>query len=128
MSSLKSQLEKKREAFPSQQTSIHVRASLLFEKKDAAKIDLHSLYHLSLSGLEQLKKFDSRFKAFELTLFSPASKEVSRELQTKEVNKRLDESIEAFLLLLSPFFLHKSAHKVIEYLIRKYWYVFTFGF
>lgn len=120
MSSLREQLNKKRETLPSHQSSIHVRASLLFEKKDAAKIDLHSLYHLSLSGLEQLKKIDARFKAFEVTLFSPASREVSRELQTKEVNRRLDESIDALLQLLSPYFMHKSAHKVLEYMIRKY--------
>lgn len=127
MSSLKDQLNRRKEKLGlSQHTSIHVRPSLLFDAKDAAKIDIHSLYHLSLSGLTELKKEDPRFKSFETTLFSPSSKEVSRELQTKEVNKRLDESIETFLHLLSPFFLKKSAHKVLEYLIRRYRYEWNY--
>lgn len=104
--------------------SIHVKASLLFDKKDAAKIELDAVYQLALSGLEVLKKLEPRLKPFEATLFSPSAKELSRELQTKEANERLDESINTFLALLAPYFLEKHAHKVLEYLIRRYEYVF----
>lgn len=104
--------------------SIHVKASILFDKKDAAKIDLDSVYQLALGGLEVLKKQEPRLKPFEATLFSPATKEFSRELQQKETNDRLDESINTVLSLLAPFFLEKHAQKVLEYLIRRYRYVF----
>lgn len=100
--------------------SIHVKASLLFDKKDAAKIELDAVYQLALGGLEMLKKLEPRLKPFEATLFSPSTKELSRELQSKEANDRLDESINTFLSLLAPFFLEKHAHKVLEYLIRRY--------
>ena len=112
--------------------SIHVKASLLFHKKDAAKIELDAVYQLALGGLEVLKKNEPRLKPFEATLFSPSAKEVSRELQTKEANARLDESVNTFLSLLAPFYLEKATHKVLEYLIRRYRCVFLpsypFGF
>jgi len=49
--------------------SIHVKASLLFDKKDAAKIELDAVYQLALGGLEVLKKNEPRLKPFEATLF-----------------------------------------------------------
>jgi len=104
--------------------SIHVKASLLFDKKDAAKIEMDAIYQLALGGLEVLKKHEPRLKPFEATLFSPSAKDVSRELQAKEANLRLDESINAFLSLIAPFFLEKHTHKVLEYLIRRYRYAF----
>ena len=97
---------------------------MLFDKKDAAKIELDAVYQLALGGLEVLKKNEPRLKPFEATLFSPSAKEMSRELQTKEANARLDESINTFLSLLAPFFLEKHTHKVLEYLIRRYRFVF----
>lgn len=103
--------------------TIHVKASLLFDQKDAAKIELDALYQLALGGLEQLRKIEPRLKPFEATLFSFSGKEISRELQTKDVNARLDESINIFLSLLSPHFLLKPSHKVLEYLIRRYRFV-----
>jgi U3 small nucleolar RNA-associated protein 10 len=41
-------------------------------------------------------------------------------MQTTETNRRLDEAIETFLSLVSPFFLLKASHKCLEYLIRRY--------
>ena len=103
--------------------SIHVKASFLFDKKDAAKIELDAVYQLALGGLEVLKKHDPRVRPFEATLFSPSGKEVSRELQTKEANARLDESVNTFIALIAPFFMEKHTHYVLEYLIRRYRYV-----
>ncbi len=45
---------------------------------------------------------------------------MNRESQTTEANRRLDEAIESFLSLVSPFFLLKASHKCLEYLIRRY--------
>jgi len=141
MSSLTEQLNKRRASEGAAGfRSVHVRPSLLFDHKQAATIELAHIHLLALSGLEQLHKVDPRVKAFEQTLFSPAStvrpfgfalcrflysndytlQEINRETQTPEVNKRLDESIESFLQLLSPYFMLKASHKVFEYLIRRY--------
>lgn len=43
-----------------------------------------------------------------------------RDLQTKESNDRIDQSISAFLALLSPHFSSREAHFCLEYLIRHY--------
>jgi U3 small nucleolar RNA-associated protein 10 len=102
--------------------SIHVRPSLLFEYKEAAKIELTAIHLLAINGFEQLVKQEPRIKPFEQTLFAPASKEITRESQTADVNKRLDESIESLLGLLSPYFLLKATHKCLEFLIRRYKY------
>lgn len=106
--------------------SIHTKASLLFDKKDAAKIEIDAVYQLALGGLEVLKKHEPRLKPFEAVLFSSSAKEMTRETQSKEVNSRLDESINSFLSLLSPFYLEKHTHKVLEYLIRRYRYASAF--
>ena len=44
---------------------------------------------------------------------------MERSIQTKEVNDKLDEVIEEFLCLLSPYFLLKPAHKTLEWLIYR---------
>ena len=124
MSSLLEQLRKRRLS-ETQERSLHVRPSLLFDGKEAARIELTALHLLALDGLEQLKKLDPRIRSFQKTLFSEASKEFTRELQTKEVNQKLDESLRNFLVLLSPFFMLKGAHKVLEYLIRQYKYAMS---
>jgi U3 small nucleolar RNA-associated protein 10 len=124
MSGLLEQLRKRKNEEVTPYRSLHVRPSLMFEFKEAAKIDLNAIYLLAVNGLEQLATQEPRVKAFQETLFAAGSKEINRELQTAEVNKRLDESIEAFLALLSPYFLLKATHKVLEYLIRRYTYVY----
>ena len=45
---------------------------------------------------------------------------MNRALQTNEQNKKLDDSIDSFMSLLSPFFLMRPAHKALELLVRKY--------
>jgi len=98
------------------------RVSILFTEKEAATIDLQTLHSIGVNGLLELKKFDARFGTFESNLFAPASVELDRELQTEDVNRKLDKTIEHFLLLLSPFMLLKPAHKAFEYLLRRHRY------
>ena len=88
---------------------------------------IHSLYFLivstpstGLSGLEELEKLDSRFTEFRESLYSPAAKNFERSVQTEAINKRIDEQIDKFLILVSPYFTLKAAHKAIEWLVSRY--------
>ncbi|CAM0135952.1 snoRNA-binding rRNA-processing protein utp10 [Umbelopsis sp. WA50703] len=96
------------------------RSSFLFDAREAADQDLETIYSIGLNGIMELRILDSHFAAFESTLFSENMKSVDRVLQTKEENDKLDASIEAFLIHLSPYFLLKPAGKAIEWLIRRF--------
>ncbi len=99
---------------------VPLKPSLLFDKQKAETLDNETIYGLGVNGLMELRKHDERFAAFEETLFSATAKDMSRLMQTKEVNKQLDKSIEHFLILLSPYFLLKPAQKALEWLIRRF--------
>lgn len=45
---------------------------------------------------------------------------MDRDLQTKDANDRIDQSIATFLSLLSRHFLKEAAAKILEFLIRQY--------
>lgn len=62
---------------------------------------------------------NEEFAEFERSLFSESSKFVERSVKTKAENAELDESIEEFLLLLSPYFLLRPAHKALEWLVYR---------
>lgn len=74
---------------------------------------------LGLSGLEELKKLNPQFCIFEETLFDLTSKSFERSVESKEANDKLDCQIKTFLILLSPYFLLKPAHKALEWLINR---------
>lgn len=96
------------------------KASLLFEAKEAADIDNETVFSIGINGLEELKVIDPAFSMFDNSLFGDASKSLERTVQTKEVNEKLDKHISKFLQYLSPYFLLKPAHKVLEWLIRRF--------
>eukprot|EP00741_Cyanophora_paradoxa_P012363 tig00020610_g11946.t1 len=96
------------------------KASILFTPQEAAELDLESIHSLGLGGLGELEKLDARFQEYERSLFSAKAKETNRELQTKEENKKLDDAIAGVLRLLSNYFLQKPAHRVFEYLVRRF--------
>ncbi|XP_072937349.1 HEAT repeat-containing protein 1 [Epargyreus clarus] len=106
------------------QTSIYKddkkRASLLFDPKEAALKDRDTFYEIGISGLTELIALYEGFRVFEDTLYSVSSKDFERAVQSKEVNKNLDQTIEKFLLQLSPYFLLQSAHKALEWLVNRY--------
>ena len=66
---------------------------------------------------------DGRFEAFKKTLFSVESLNLDRELQSRELNEKLNSSIATFLRLLSSYIMLTPAHQALEYLIRRYKYV-----
>eukprot|EP00898_Chlorokybus_atmophyticus_P004657 jgi/Chlat1/5192/Chrsp33S05163 len=96
------------------------KPSLLYDPKEAADIDITTIYHIGCSGLDELCEMDPRFEVFRSTLFSAAGKELDRQMEVKEVNEQLDKSLHAFLRLLSNYFLLSPAHKTLEFLIRRY--------
>jgi hypothetical protein len=70
---------------------------------------------------------DKRFEAYKKTLFSPETLKLDRELQSRELNEKLNSSISTFLRILSHYIMLKPAHQILEYLIRRYKFVaFTF--
>lgn len=79
----------------------------------------------AVAGLEELARIDGQFDAYRKTLFSPQSSQTDRELQTKQFNEKLDQSLNQFLRLLSPYIMLTPAHQTFEYLIRLYKLVFT---
>ncbi|ELW68114.1 HEAT repeat-containing protein 1, partial [Tupaia chinensis] len=75
---------------------------------------------LGCTGLEELLGIDPSFEQFEAPLFSQLAKTLERSVQTKAVNKQLDENISLFLIHLSPYFLLKPAQKCLEWLIHRF--------
>ena len=122
MTSLAKQLQKL--AIPGQPSLRQIvsrkRPSLLFDAKEAADIDIETIYALGTNGLEELINIDQSFADFETNLFQESCKEFERTVQTKEVLEELDRNISVFLRKLSPYFLLKPAQKCMEWLIRTF--------
>ena len=70
--------------------------------------------------MEELIKLDKRFADFQNTLYALSSKNFERAVQTAEVNSKIDEQVEQFLILVSPYFTLKSAQKALEWLVNRY--------
>lgn len=96
------------------------RPSILFDAKEAADIDLDTLFNLALSGLEVLLSQDERFGNYKDHLFTHKSKELDRELMGIEENNQINSSISSYLRLLSGYFQLPSSLRTLEYLIRRY--------
>ena len=122
MSELKEQLQHLRKQFPTAEKEFTSKEkdSFLFDEKESAKIRTEDIFLLALEGISDLIQMDNRFRKFKDELFDQKSINYKRELQTSEVNQKLNEKLKKFLRLLSPYFLLTSSHKVIEYLIRRY--------
>ena len=95
-------------------------ASLLFDAKEAADLDIETIHGLGVNGLVELSGLDPRFQPFETTLFHPRMRTLERALETREVNDQLDAELSRLLLLLSPHFMLQPGHKVLEWLVRKF--------
>lgn len=57
------------------------RASFLFDSKQAADYDIDTIYSIGVNGITELKQLDTKFAAFEKTLFAESMKGVDRVLQ-----------------------------------------------
>lgn len=96
------------------------RASFLFDPKEAADFDAQAIYELGMAGLQELQQLDPIFLRFQPILFSSSAIDMDRGTLTKKENAEIDENIRTFLRYLSPYFMMKPAHKVLEWLVRKY--------
>ncbi|KRY19322.1 HEAT repeat-containing protein [Trichinella patagoniensis] len=120
MTSLSNQL--KRLAVPDSQIYKQKKrlVSLLFDSSDAAEIDREKIFAIGSDGFVQLKAIDKSFAEFEMHLFDESILDLERALLTKDANEKLDETIEAFLILLTPYLLLGAAQKCLEWLIRRF--------
>ncbi|XP_059178279.1 HEAT repeat-containing protein 1-like [Physella acuta] len=96
------------------------QASFLYDEKQAATFEKQHFYNIGVNGLQQLIEKDERFLEFENNLFSPSSQSLQRYIQTPDVNKKLDEVLEKFLLRLSPYMQLREAHKAMEWMVHRY--------
>lgn len=96
------------------------RPSLFLSAKDAAAVDIDTVYDAALNGLKTLNQYDGRLSAFQDGILHPSSMTVQRELKTAAENQSLDKEITILLEHLSIFAAEPSAHLVLEYLIRRY--------
>nr|GEW70692.1 hypothetical protein [Tanacetum cinerariifolium] len=96
------------------------RPSILFDAKEAADIDIDTLFNLASSGLEILVSQDERFGNYKNDLFTHKRRELDRELMGIEENKNINASISSYLRLLSGYFQLPSALRTVEYLIRRF--------
>lgn len=96
------------------------RASILFDAKEAANKDRETIYDIGLSGLHELASANPAFLQFEQTLFDRSAKDLARSVESSDANRNLDAAIRRFLVHLSPHVLLQSAHKCLEWLIRRF--------
>ncbi|XP_057330198.1 HEAT repeat-containing protein 1 homolog [Microplitis mediator] len=96
------------------------RPSLLFDPKEAANLDREKVFKIGKSGFDELLKQSDVFQQFEPIFFSPSSLKFERAMYTSKENKKLDAAINKFLMYLSPYFLLNTAHKTLEWLIRRF--------
>ncbi|XP_015171671.1 PREDICTED: HEAT repeat-containing protein 1 isoform X2 [Polistes dominula] len=96
------------------------RFSLLFDPKEAASLEKETVLSIGQSGLDELIKLTNLFIEFKDNLFAQSSINFERSIYDANVNKKLDNGIEKFLILLSPYFLLNAAHKALEWLIYRF--------
>jgi plasmid maintenance system killer protein len=97
--------------------------SLLFDPKIAVSQDFNSLYQVCFEGFQELCLLDSRYTQFASTIFSEQSKSEEREQLNEAQNAELDLVLQQFLGLVSTRLLLKPAQKAVEWLIRRFRYV-----
>lgn len=88
--------------------------SLIFDRKVASIQDFDTVYQICYEGFQELCQLDSRFTAFERTIFSEQSKAEDRTQLTAAQNKELDVALEAFLALVGGRLLLNPAIKAVE--------------
>lgn len=98
------------------------RVSFLFDPREAAALDVDTVYAIGMTGLEELCALSEDFGRFEGAggLFSEDAKFLERAVKGREENAALDAQIEDFLLRLSPHFLLRPAHKALEWLVYRF--------
>ncbi|CAH0478375.1 unnamed protein product [Peronospora belbahrii] len=121
-SALAKQLQQLREAGAG---SKRRTSTFLYDEREAAEFDDETIYNLAWNGLLELKQRDARFEALEMDeaigkLFTRERLHFYRTQTRKQDEKELDQALETILDALSASFLLHPAHKVLEFLVRRY--------
>ncbi|XP_047485960.1 HEAT repeat-containing protein 1-like [Penaeus chinensis] len=96
------------------------KASILFTEPEAASYDRDVYYDIGQAGFQDLLEINNEFRKFKDPLFGKAARDLQRAVETKEVNQKLDDAIEGFLLLLSPYLEKQASLKALEWLIHRF--------
>ncbi len=96
------------------------RTSLIFTGEYAASIDKATVFHLAETGLSELIQTNASFQNYRNSLFGVDSHHLERTVAGSDVNKELDEVIEEFLVLLTPYVQRNGALKALEWLIQSF--------
>lgn len=95
------------------------RPSFLFDSKKAASLDRDEVHALGVNGFEGLCAVDQRFEDSS-SLFNEVAKHTERSMLTKQENAELDKNIGKFIRCATPYFLLRSTHKCLEWLIYRF--------
>jgi len=98
--------------------------SYLFPPKTAASHDLDAIFSLAQSGYEELLELDPGFEEFEESLFSEHARRTDRTQLNVEENKELDIVLGRCLRRLGRWIGIMAGGKCIEWLVRRFRYVF----
>ena len=98
--------------------------SYLFTPKEAHQHDLDSIYALGSNGFTQLATLEPSLRSYDNSLFSDQARALDITLQPAEVVAKLNETLNAFLPLLGPYLLENPTGRVMEWLVRRFRYVF----
>lgn len=125
MSSLASQLANIAQANQSvaldrkKRSKLH-SVSLIHEAHYAATQDYETIYEDAIEALDRLVALDARFNKFKLSIFSPSSVRIDRQVQSKEENEDLDRTIDTFIALLAPYWDLAIAARAAEWPLRRF--------
>jgi hypothetical protein len=97
------------------EANLKFRASLIFDRSEAADIDKETILSIGHNALQELIELDSKFEEF-----SHLFKNKDRNLMTAQENRDLNVSLNQFMKRLSPLFLSPLAFHALEWLVRGY--------
>ena len=105
-------------------------ASYLFTGKSADEHDLEAIHALAVNSLISLASIEPKLSSrrFEDVLFSEGAKDTDRTLLTPERVKEVDGSLEEFLALLGPYLMQPVVARILEWLVRRFRYVYHLYF
>ncbi|KAG3004703.1 hypothetical protein JG687_00012427 [Phytophthora cactorum] len=121
-SALASQLQRLREAGAGSKRRTD---TFLYDQREAARLDDETVYNLAWNGLLELKQLDARFEELDADaqvakLFSRQRIHFHRAQISKQDEPELNAALDKVLDALSAYFLLGAAHKVLEFLVRRY--------
>ncbi|KAI9607510.1 hypothetical protein H4Q26_006036 [Puccinia striiformis f. sp. tritici PST-130] len=122
MASLKNQLASLVQSNPEtgRLKNLSRRDSYIYSPSQAAKLTIDQVHQIGVDGFHQISLYNSVFQKFNQPLFGEASKRTDRTLLEPDEAKILTNTIEEFLIRLSPYLLTKPSAHVLEWLIRRF--------